>query len=295
MQESGESSAGRLGNYDILSMIRLMKIDFRKMHGLGNDFVIIDCRKDGRMPPREIMAAMTHRKLGVGCDQLIPILPPQRQEADAFMRIINAPDATEAQACGNATRCVADILMNEKGANEAVIQTVAGLLYCTRDKDGLVTVDMGVPRTEWHEIPVAYECDTLALPLEGAPVGVNIGNPHAVFFFNDDVENYPVRTLGPKMEHDPLFPEKANIEFAKVIGRTKIRMRVWERGAGETEACGSGACAVMAAGVRKGLVDRKCEVILNGGSLYFDWRESDGHLFMTGPVAYVFEGSMSFT
>lgn len=266
-------------------------ISFKKMHGLGNDFVIIDCRQTGQMPSRAVMAAMTHRKTGIGCDQLIPILPAQDGRADAFMRIINAPDATEAQACGNATRCVADILMNEKGQDAAVIQTVAGLLYCTRSPDGLVTVDMGVPRLEWDKIPVSKQCDTLHLPLDGDPVGVNIGNPHAVFFV-DDVESFPVREKGPGIEHDPLFPEKANIEFAKVLDRSHIRMRVWERDTGETEACGSAACATMVAAVRRGLVDRQCEVMLNGGPLQFHWRESDDHLLMTGPVAYVFEGTL---
>ena len=266
-----------------------MILNFRKMHGLSNDFIIIDCRTSGEMPPRKIMASMTHRKTGIGCDQLIPILPPQDPKADAFMRIINSPDATEAQACGNATRCVADILMTEKGTNNCVIQTVAGLLECKKEDNGLITVNMGVPRLEWQKIPVAVECDTLHLPLAGDPVGVNIGNPHAVFFVND-VENFPVREKGPGIEHDKLFPEKANIEFAKIIDRAHIRMRVWERDSGETEACGSAACATMVAAVRRGLADRKCEVMLNGGPLQFHWRESDNHLFMTGPVAYVFEG-----
>lgn len=237
------------------------------------------------------MAAMTHRKMGVGCDQLIPMMPPQDERADVFMRIINSPDATEAQACGNATRCVADILMKEKGRDNVVVQTVAGLLYCTREPNGLITVDMGVPKLKWNEIPLSKQCDTLCMPLPGDPVGVNIGNPHAVFFV-DEVEDLPMDKIGPKMEHDPLFPEKANIEYAKVIDRTHIRMRVWERDSGETQACGSAACATMVAAVRRGLVDRRCEVMLNGGPLQFYWRESDDHLFMTGPVAYVFKGEL---
>ena len=221
------------------------------------------------MPPRELMAAITHRKTGVGCDQLIPILPPESEEADAFMRIINAPDATEAQACGNATRCVADILMSEKGENNCVIQTVAGLLRCKKEPDGQITVNMGGPRVKWQEIPLSEERDTLHLGIgEGDaqdPVGVNIGNPHAVFFVND-VENFPVRDIGSKVEQHPLFPEKANIEFAKVLDRNNIRMRVWERDTGETEACGSAACATIVAAVRRGLVERQCNVIVNGGT-----------------------------
>lgn len=236
------------------------------------------------------MSLMTNRKTGIGCDQLIPILPAQDERADAFMRIINSPDATEAQACGNATRCVADILMNEKETDSAVIQTVAGLLYCTRDqKTGLITVDMGVPRLEWDKIPVSKQCDTLHLPMPGDPVGVNIGNPHCVFFV-DDAESYNVAKFGPLVEHDPLFPEKTNVEYATVIDRGHIRMRVWERDTGETQACGSAACGTIVAAVRRGLVDRRCEVMLNGGPLQFHWREEDGHLLMTGPVAYVFTG-----
>jgi len=261
------------------------------MHGLGNDFVVVDCRQDGQMPPREVMARMTDRKRGIGCDQLIPLLPPQNPKADVFMRIINSPDATEAQACGNATRCVADMVMNEKRTGECVIQTVAGLLYCNREDDGQVKVDMGVPQLEWQQIPLAHEVDTLNIPFSlGYGVGVNIGNPHCVFFV-DDVENFSVRDVGPSLEHDKIFPEKANIEFAKVIDQKNIRMRVWERDSGETEACGSAACATIVAAVRRGLVDRQCDVILNGGILKFDWRESDNHLFMTGPVAYVFKGN----
>lgn len=274
------------------------KIPFTKMHGLGNDFVILDRRIQGSMPPREVMARMTDRKRGIGCDQVIPILPPQDPEADVFMRIINSPDATEAQACGNATRCVADMIMREKGTDSCVIQTVAGLLRCERLEDGRVRVDMGIPRLEWNEIPVREACDTLhlPLPLEGKggelPVGVNIGNPHAVYFV-PDVESFRVKEVGPLIEHDPLFPEKANIEFAKIIDRHHIRMRVWERDSGETEACGSAACATMVAAVRRGYVDRQCIVTLNGGDLEFYWRESDGHLFMTGPAAHVFDGVFS--
>jgi diaminopimelate epimerase len=273
------------------------KIQFIKMHGLGNDFVIIDRRREGEMPPRAVMARMTNRKLGIGCDQVIPILPPQDPKADVFMRIINSPDATEAQACGNATRCVAEMIMKEKNSSSCVIQTVAGLLYCTQQDDGRIKVDMGIPRLKWNEIPVREECDTLFMPLpldeeEGEmPVGVNIGNPHAVFFVRD-VEHFPVKEIGSRLEHAPLFPEKANIEFAKVINRQHIRMRVWERDSGETDACGSAACATMVAAFRRGYVDRKCVVELNGGILEFEWRESDNHICMTGPVSYVFKGEM---
>jgi diaminopimelate epimerase len=265
---------------------------FLKMHGLGNDFMILDLRNGDALPSKDKMAALTHRKIGIGCDQLIPVLPPQDPRADAFMRIINAPNATEAEACGNATRCVADMLMREKKTDTCVIQTVAGLLHCERTAGGFVSVDMGAPRLNWNEIPLSKECDTLHLPLAGDPVGVNIGNPHCVFFMEEDVERYPVREIGPGIETDALFPQKTNVEFCNVLDRKTIRMRVWERDTGETEACGSAACGTAVAAIRRGLVDRECRVILNGGALDFHWREQDGHIIMTGPVTYVYEGKL---
>ncbi len=314
---------------------------FTKMHGLSNDFIIVDTRYKGELPPRETIAALTHRKTGIGCDQFIPVSAPKDDRADCFMRILNAPDASEAEACGNATRCVASMLMREKDTDRVIIQTVAGLLECrARNADKtLIEVDMGVPRLEWSEFPLSEACDTLWLPIdlgdfvaagpsptaltlspgseseaplpsptgrgrgpakpegrrregEGSPAAVNIGNPHCVFFV-DDAQTFPVREIGPQIEHHPLFPQKTNVEFATVIDRAHIRMRVWERDTGETEACGSAACGTMAAAVRRGLVDRECEVMLNGGPLQFHWREEDGHLLMTGPVEYVFSGETS--
>lgn len=277
-----------------------MGLPFIKMHGISNNFVIVDCRKSGVMPDKKLMIAIMHRQTGVGCDQVIPIMPPETPGTDAFMRIVNYPTGNEAEACGNATRCVADYLMNDKGTDRVVIQTLGGLLECTRAENGLITVDMGVPRLEWHQIPVAKQCDTLHMPLKCSykrvkdlPVGVNVGNPHAVFFV-DDVDDLPVAEIGPELENDPFFPVKANIEFAKVLDRNTIRMRVWERDTGETQACGSASCATVVAGVRRGFVDRRCNVILNGGTLNFYWRETDNHLFMTGPVSYVFKGEMLF-
>lgn len=266
---------------------------FQKMHGLSNDFIIIDLRDGTPLPAQEKIAALTHRKTGIGCDQFIPILPPKDPKADAYMMILNAPDATEAEACGNATRCVADLLMTEKGTDHVVIQTIAGLLPCWKEPDGRITADMGVPKFGWRDIPLSKERDTLHLGIgEGAaqdPVGVNVGNPHGVFFV-DDVEHFPVRELGPLLEHNPLFSAKANIEFVEMNSRTDMRMRVWERGVGETDACGSGACATHVAAVRRGLADRKARVMLNGGPLDFHWREEDDHILMTGPTAYVFDG-----
>lgn len=277
-----------------------MALSFIKMHGLGNDFVIIDCRTTGCMPHAAQVALLTDRRRGVGCDQLIPLMPPEDATADIYMRILN-PDGSESGACGNATRCVADLVMKEKGKDSIVIQTKAGLLSCTRAQNGLITVDMGAARLDWAQIPVSHACDTLELPvkpvknhlniLKMPPVGVNVGNPHAVFFV-DDVKNVPLTEIGPKIENDPLFPERTNVEFVQILDKTHIRMRVWERGAGETEACGSGACAAAVAAIRRGLTGRNVRVTLDGGDLSIEWREADGHVLMTGPVAYVFEGTI---
>ncbi len=264
---------------------------FTKMHGLGNDFIILDLRDGSPLPPIEKIAALTHRKTGIGCDQFIIMLPSEK--GTCFMKILNAPDASEVEACGNATRCVADILLRESGKDKVVIETLGGLLECWRESDERITTDMGVPKLGWEDIPLSEERDTLHLLIgEGEaqdPVGVNVGNPHAVFFV-DDAENFPVREIGPKIEHHPLFPRKANIEFATIIDRENIRMRVWERDAGETDACGSGASATIVAAVRRDLVNRKCAIHLNGGTLNFHWREIDDHILMTGAVAYVFDG-----
>lgn len=269
------------------------ELHFIKMHGLGNDFIVIDLRAGGSLPPKDILVRMMDRKTGIGCDQLIPVLPPKTPGTDAFMRIINAPDASEVEACGNATRCVADLIMREKRQDRAVIETVAGKLECVRTPEGLITADMGAPRLGWADIPLSEERDTLHLEIvEGDiadPVGVNVGNPHAVFFV-EGVEDLPVHELGPRFETDPLFPQKANIEFVEVRSRTELRMRVWERDTGETQACGSAACASVVAAVRRGLAERTCSVILNGGLLEFNWREEDDHILMTGPAAHVFEG-----
>lgn len=271
-------------------------LNFIKMHGLGNDFIILDRRDGSPLPPVELMQQMMNRKRGVGCDQIIPMQPPQDPQADVFMRILNAPDGSEVEACGNATRCVASLLMRETGRDEVTIQTVAGFLRCRSvDADkSLIEVDMGVPKTAWDEIPLAHECDTLAMPVEEGgikdPVGVNIGNPHAVFFVQGDITDFPVSTLGPRFEHDPLFPRKINVEFVRILNKSTIRMRVWERDTGETDACGSAACATMVAAVRRGLVARECAVELNGGVLDIHWREGDNHLLMRGPASHVFSG-----
>jgi diaminopimelate epimerase len=273
------------------------RIAFRKMHGLGNDFVVLDRRRD----PIAIDAAAAHavadRHTGIGCDQLIVIERPRLPAARAFMRILNA-DGSEAEACGNATRCVARLLAEENGASRIGIETVAGLLDAELLPDGRVAVDMGKARTGWRDIPLAREMDTLAVDLAAGPLArpvcSNIGNPHATFFV-DDVAAIELAALGPALEHDALFPERANIGVAAILGPQRIRLRVWERGAGITRACGSGACAALVAAHRRGLTARQATVVLDGGELEIAWRPErdggDGHVMMTGPATLAFEGS----
>lgn len=273
---------------------RTMTTPFVKMHGIGNDFVIFDGRRSGLRLTAEQAAAVADRRFGVGCDQVIVIEPSER--GDLFIRIFN-PDGSESGACGNATRCVADLVMAETGADRITIETRAGLLPCWREADGRITVDMGEPRLGWQEIPLSRAEDTgdIRLELEDseghrlcAPVGVNMGNPHAVFFVADsDAIDLP--GIGPRIEHDPLFPERVNVSVAAVEGRDRIRLRVWERGAGITLACGSAACATAVAATRRGLIDGSAAIVMDGGMLHLAWRE-DGHVLMTGPTALVYRG-----
>lgn len=274
--------------------------EFKKMHGLGNDFIIFDIRNGVSLPTKKTLAALTERRTGVGCDQIIVMEKPESDKANIFMRILNAPDLSEAQACGNATRCVASFIMHEQDTDSVTIQTIAGLLPCTavNGDRNIVCADMGQPKLEWRDIPLSEKADTLHLDIaiEEArdPVAVNMGNPHAVFFV-DNVEMAPVPQWGVHVENHALFPERTNVEFAQIIDRNTIRMRVWERSAGETAACGSAACATIVAAVQRGLTDRKADIILNGGTLQLEWREHDNHVLMTGPVAYIFDGILKNT
>jgi diaminopimelate epimerase len=254
---------------------------FIKMHGLGNDFVVIDARGEPFALDDDAARAIADRRTGVGCDQLIVMEPPVHDGADVFMRIRNA-DGGEVEACGNATRCVAALIMAERSTETCTVETAAGLLTARSLGPAEVAVDMGEARLGWREIPLAREMDTLHL------VAVNIGNPHAVFFVAD-AEAVDLARLGPRLEHDPLFPERANIGVAQLSGTDRLRVRVWERGVGLTRACGTGACAAAVAAHRRGLTGRKLEVTLDGGPLALEWRE-DGHVVMTGPVATSFRG-----
>jgi len=268
---------------------------FIKMHGLGNDFVIVDARDQAFVLDQDSARRITDRREGVGCDQLIVMEPPESPSADIFMRIRNA-DGGEVEACGNAARCVAALLMAEKEGGPVVIETLAGLLPSqAASSDGLVTVDMGPVADDWEAIPLAEPQDTLHLTLnmDGLcdPVAVNVGNPHAVFFV-EDCEAVALAELGPRLEHHPLFTERANISVATLSGPDRLRLRVWERGVGITRACGTGACAAAVAAARRGLTGRRVEVTLDGGTLTIEWRD-DNHVVMSGPVATAFTGELA--
>ncbi|HEY6432842.1 MAG TPA: diaminopimelate epimerase [Acetobacteraceae bacterium] len=271
-----------------------MRVPFVKMHGCGNDFVVLDerARPLGLSPSRA--AALADRQTGIGCDQLISIeAPPPGSDADAFMRIRN-PDGVEAGACGNATRCVAALLGSETGRHHLVVNTVAGNLQATILDPVRVTVDMGPVKLHWRDIPLAGPADTLRLDLRAGPLAhpaaASMGNPHATFFV-PDIAAIPLAQLGPILEHDPIFPERANIGVAQVLAPDRIRLRVWERGAGLTRACGSGACAALVNAHRRNLSGRRATVILDGGELAIEWLDND-HVSMTGPVATAFTGSI---
>jgi diaminopimelate epimerase len=267
-----------------------------KMNGCGNDFVIIDARSRGALPLSEAQArAIADRKTGLGCDQVIAVERSIR--GDAFMRIWNH-DGGSVEACGNATRCVAWLLMEEGGAASRRIETGAGMLYAERVGPNIITVDMGSPLLRWEEIPLARPMDTDRMHFTpgglGEPGAVNMGNPHVVFFV-ENVDAVPIETLGPKIERDPMFPEHVNVGFAEVRSPEQIRLRVWERGAGLTKACGTGACAAVVAAHRQGRTGRKVEVLVDGGSLRIEWREGDDRVLMTGPVELEHSGELPAT
>ena len=267
---------------------------FIKMHGLGNDFVVVDAREQPFPLDDATARRIADRRLGVGCDQILVMEPPSNGRADLFLRIRNH-EGFEVEACGNGTRCVASLVMAETGAAQVTLETVAGLLEAKAISGEHVSVDMGVARFDWQDIPLARAMDTLHIDLRAGPlsdpVGVSMGNPHVVFFV-DDLTAVDMATLGPKLEHDPLFPERANIGVAQVTGPDQLRLRVWERGAGLTLACGSGACAAAVAAHRRGLTGRKVALTLDGGPIEIEWR-ADGHVIMTGPVATSFTGVLA--
>lgn len=273
-------------------------IPFRKMNGLGNDFVVLDARARPITLAAEDAQRIGDRARGVGCDQVIVMEPSQK--ADVFMRIFNA-DGSEVGACGNATRCIALLAAEETGRNEVSVETRSGLLKANVDGADRITIDMGKPRFAWDEIPLAEPFhDTTGIELQIGPIDapvlhspsvVNVGNPHAIFWVND-IDAYDLGRFGPLIENHPIFPERANISLAQVTSRNGLRLRTWERGAGLTKACGTAACAAAVAAARKGLTDRQVTVELPGGVLFIDWTKDD-HILMCGPAELEFEGTLA--
>ncbi|MCX7373197.1 MAG: diaminopimelate epimerase [Alphaproteobacteria bacterium] len=268
-----------------------MGLAFRKMHGAGNDFVILDARTTPVPITPDGARWLANRNLGVGAEQIIRLEPSA--QADVFMRILN-PDGSEAGACGNATRCVARMVFEETGRDHAVVQTIAGLLPARALPDGEIEVDMGPARLDWAEVPLARAMDTLHLPLALGPVSdpaaCSMGNPHATFFVAD-LTAIPVAEIGPLLERDALFPDRANIGFAQILARDDIRLVMWERGAGMTMACGSGACATIVNAARRGLTGRRARIRMPGGDLRLQWCDG-GHVLMAGPTALSFMGEL---
>ena len=277
-------------------MSALSNHPFVKMNGLGNEIVVVDMRAQ----PQPITAADARAAAAAApYDQLMAVYPPRAAGADAYVRIFNN-DGSEAGACGNGMRCVADILFKESRKTALTIETRAGLLNCWQGKAALTsTVDMGPPRFRWNEIPLAEEFyDTRAIELQIGPIDrpilhspsvASMGNPHAVFWV-DDVDAYDLSKIGPLLENHPIFPDRANISVAQVVSREHLVVRTWERGAGLTRACGSAACAAVVCGARTRRTGRKVVVTLPGGDLGIEWREDDDHVLMTGPVEYEREG-----
>lgn len=259
---------------------------FRKMHGAGNDFVVLDQRDGGPAVSSELARALGDRHRGVGFDQLAVLTDGA---ADLSLVFYN-PDGSTAGACGNATRCVADWLLAEGGQRHLTLKTERGALAAQRANDGRVWVNMGAPLFGWQDIPLSHEVPTDALPLPGGPAAVSMGNPHCVFFV-EDADAVDLANLGPLVETDPLFPEATNVEYVSLSGPDHLRMRVWERGTGVTLACGSGACAAAVISARRGLTGRRVVLDLDGGRLEVGWRD-DG-VWLTGPTAHVFDGVLS--
>ena len=277
-------------------------LSFLKMHGLGNDFVIFDRRAESQplILTEQQIRTISDRRIGIGCDQLIIVESPTSGNslmggsADAVMKIFNA-DGSQVQTCGNATRCVGKLLFAENDRTEMVIDTLGGRLYLTRARAEMVAVDLGLVKTDWWEIPLAESRDSLRINDFsdyglGAGVATNIGNPHVTFFVSS-LDSVPMEKIGPKIETHLLFPERVNVGVAEMQGRHSMRLRVWERGAGLTKACGSGATAAWIAALRLKLGEGRGEVRLDGGNLWIDWR-SDGHAIMTGTASHSFSGTI---
>ena len=269
-----------------MDSINSNNLPFMKMHGLGNDFVVIDARKGEVALSKKIISGIADRHFGVGFDQLAVI---SKGEFDAHLTFYNA-DGSGSLACGNATRCIARYLMDETSKENLILTTMHGQIPAVDLGNGVTSVNMGKPGLEWNKVPLSENIPTLELPIEGSPTATGMGNPHCTFFV-EDAEKINLEEMGPKFENHPLFPERTNVQFASIIARDQIRMRVWERGAGVTLASGSSSCATAVAANRKGLTEKKVQIELDGGILSVDWRQ-DG-VWMTGPTMQVFTGSFS--
>ena len=280
-----------------------MPIGYLKMNGLGNDFVVVDARESGRRFSAEEIRAISDRRTGIGCDQFIVMEKAKSGASDVFMRIYNQ-SGEEVEACGNATRCIAALVAEEARRNTVTVETVAGHLFADVNGD-MASVDMGRPRFSWDEIPLAEEfADTTGIELQIGPIDApvlhtpsvaNIGNPHAVFWVKSDPDTYDLHLFGPLLENHPIFPERANISIAQIVGEDHIKLRTWERGAGLTRACGTAACAAAVCAARKELTGRSVRIDLPGGTLRIDWRDADDHIIMTGPWSRDGQGTLPET
>jgi diaminopimelate epimerase len=273
---------------------------FAKMNGLGTEIAVLDARDRPLTLNASAVEALAVAGKGIGFDQLMVLLPPKNPLADVYTEIWNA-DGSKVAACGNGSRCVAWYVMREMKRENLVIETEAGLLGAVSVGPNRISVDMGEPIFDWERIPMSERMDTVRIELQVGPIDdpvlhgpgvVSMGNPHCVFFVQD-AELAPVEAVGPMIEYHPLFPERTNVGFAEIVARDHIRLRVWERGAGLTKACGTGACAALVAAVRRRLCDRTANVQVDGGMLQIEWRECDNHVIMTGAVALESEGNLS--
>ena len=259
------------------------------MHGIGNDFMIIDARESLPRLNTDLIKILSNRRCGVGFDQLAVIYNTDSVDTEAHLKFWNS-DGSVSTTCGNATRCIAQMVMKEKNVSKLNLKTDAGISKCKINGEGIVSVNMGVPKLLWYEIPLAVECETLNLPLEGDPVATNVGNPHCTFFV-DDLENFDIDQFGKNYETHLLFPNRTNVQLAQLVEQNTLRVKVWERGAGRTLASGSSSCAVAVAANRRGLVDKKVRVLLDGGELEIFY--SDKGVWMSGETSDIYEGTIS--
>ena len=256
------------------------------MHGCGNDFVIIDNRNKQLELNEDEIKLLCDRHFGIGCDQLVVINENNKDNVSTYARFWNS-DGSVSDTCGNATRCIASIFFKETGAEKLNIETPNGLIECHKINNELISVNIGQPRIAWNEIPLSKEVSTLKLPIKGDPTGTNFGNPHCTFFVND-LSKVDVQNKGPTVENNALFPEKTNVQFVKVLDRTHIKLKVWERGSGITLASGSSSCAAVDAGIRRELLDNRVEVELDGGVVEVEKKVTG--MWLTGPTKHVFSG-----